>query len=211
MKKYSIVFLILLLIIALSGCKDSNPTNIDTKELETEIQEPEAQQEVIAKPEKDENESRGIIGSHYQDARLGLEERGFPKKSLGSSELMKAKTYENIREDGNTGLQYGCSLFIEQDNTVISATFDILNLKPLETEEFIEVAKSYLKYCASIPYDSMDADKVKAWIDENISGVGSGDSGLSIIVGDAKFSLYGTEVPSGIAGARLLEIEKLRE
>ena len=53
MKKYSVIVIVLLLIMILGGCKDSNLTHIDNKEPETA---PEIQQEVIAEPEKNEDE-----------------------------------------------------------------------------------------------------------------------------------------------------------
>lgn len=205
MRKFLSSFILTCLIIgALIGCsakndmqEDSNPAlQNETQKLTQDIE----QAEETVEPQ---TESRGIIGSHYIDVRLGLEQRGFPKKSLDESESIQCKTYENTMEGV---VQYNCSLFIEQDDTIMSANFDILNLELIETEDFIKYATSYLKYCASMPYDTMDVDKVYNWIDENIEEVGSGDEGVSIIIGDAEFSLYGTETSSGIAGTRLLEI-----
>lgn len=210
MRKFLSFFILTCLIIgALVGCsvktdvpEDYNPALQD--EIQKSTQDIEPEEEVV----EPQTESRGIIGSHYIDIRLGLEEREFPKKSLDKSELMQCETYENTMESAYAEVQYNCSLFIEQDDTIMSANFDILNLGLLETEDFIKYATSYLKYCASMPYDTMDVDKVYNWIDENIDEVSSEDEGVSIIIGDAEFSLHGTEAPSGIAGTRLLEIRK---
>lgn len=205
MRKFLSSFILTCLIIgALVGCSAKNDMQEDSNlalqnETQKLTQDIEQEEETV----EPQTESRGIIGSHYIDVRLGLEQRGFPKKSLDESESMQCKTYENTMEGV---VQYNCSLFIEQDDTIMSANFDILNLELIETEDFIKYATSYLKYCASMPYDTMDVDKVYNWIDENIEEVGSGDEGVSIIIGDAEFSLYGTEVSSGIAGTRLLEI-----
>ena len=221
MKKFlSLFFGVCLIIGALTGC--SQNTNVPeppktaqgSSEEAAETPEPATPQEPTkpqSKAEEPKTESRGIQGSYYIDPRVGLEERGFPKKSLGKSEVMDCRTYENIRDDANTGIRYSVSLFIEKDNTIISAIFETINLKPLETEDFIKASTNYLHYCASVPYDTMNADKVRKWIEENIDKVDSAEKGASIIIGDAEFTLYGTKAPSGIAGTRLLEIRKVDE
>ncbi|WP_096636426.1 hypothetical protein [Clostridium cochlearium] len=184
--------------IALVGC---TKVEGNTKEKAQSVKQEEKIEEI-------KTESRGIKGSHYIDPRLGLEERGFPKKSLEDLESRECKIYENTRKDDSTGIQYNCSLCIEDDNTIISATFEVLNLEGVETERFINNATNYLKYCGSVPYDTADVDKVYSWIDENIEQVGSGDKGATIVIGDAEFNLYGTQLPSGVPGSRIIEIQK---
>ncbi|RXI50193.1 hypothetical protein DP124_12040 [Clostridium tetani] len=197
-KRISFYIVACLVTIALVGC---TKVEGNTKEKAQSVKQEEKAEEV--KPE-----SRGIKGTHYIDPRLGLEERGFPKKSLEDLESRKCKIYENTRKDDSTGIQYNCSLCIEDDNTIISATFEVLNLEEIEIGRFISNATNYLKYCGSIPYDTSNVDKVYSWIDENIEQVGSGEKGATIVIGDAEFNLYGTQLPSGIPGSRTIEIQK---
>jgi len=55
---------------------------------------------------------------------------------------------------------------------------------------FMQDALEYLLYVATVPYDTSDSTVVKEWIKENVAGLETGTS-FEIVVGDAKFTLYG--------------------
>lgn len=204
LKRVLVVLLICMFLcsVVVSGCGNANTSQIS--ENSGSLQTSENDTGV-------KTESRGIPGSHYQDARLGLEQNGFPAAKLGRSEIMNCRTYENIRVDSYKEVSYDCSLFIEQDSTVINAEFGIVNNGPIPTEDFLALATAYMKYCASIPYDTADIEKVTTWVEEEITTVGENNEKKSIRVGDAEFTLYGTKFPSGIAASRLIEINKIVE
>lgn len=203
MNKKILCSILCFMIISMTGCS--------TETDKVEETSPVTQDKEVEETKEVEVESRGIKGSHYINPRMGLEERGFPEKELDDLDEMNCQIYDNMTVDQSTGIQYSCGLTIENDHTIISAEFGTLNLNGLDTDAYTSNATRYLKYCGSLPYDEADIDKVYEWIDENIGTVGGGDEGANIVIGDAEFNLYGTQLPSGLPGARMLSIQKVNK
>lgn len=177
-------------------------------------QEVEKRQEV--KQEANEVEHKGIAGSSYVNLTIPLEKIGFPKHDISPVDednivVIPVVTYED--ESGMVMRYYMSYYGVGSDylGEIEGAVFSIENGIDIEPESFIELAKSYLSFCSSMPYDSAEPEKVMEWVKENIEDAGNGKDGgnIEITVGDAKFILTGNDLEDGTYGERTLRIEKV--
>lgn len=193
---------------AVNSSSEQNQDNKAEESLKENIEEKQ-DDNVQEETKNEEDVTEGIKGSNYIDIALNLENTGFPKHSVSSMEgtdlnFIELSTYV----DEETGATLNYSLSYNQDKEVVNATFDILNTGACSNDVFLAYATSYLKFCSSMPYDSSDSDKVSGWITENINNIHEVEGGSSIVIGDAKFTLSGNMLDSGIIGLRSLEISK---
>lgn len=155
--------------------------------------------------EETEKDTRGIAGSHYYDMCYAMMENGFPQYETAyiAEEDLNLIPYSQL--DDICTYTYGLSYI--DSGELVDGSFSIANTNLLDGESFLEEAKTYLNFCATMPYDTMDTEKLQKWIAENIETVDSGEDGAEIVVGDAKFELYGAKV-NGISTAITLYFEK---
>ena len=190
MKKWLCMVLCIGMMFGAVGCGDAEQTT-----------EPEEKQEEQAKKE----DTRGIAGSHYYDMCNAMMKNGFPQ--FETSYLAD----EDINIVVNSQLQdvytYTYGLSYVNSGEIVDGSFSIANTDMLDNDTFLEEAKVFLNFCATMPYDTMDAEKLQNWIAENITTVGSGEDGAEIVIGDAKFTLYGAEV-NGTQTGRTMYVEK---
>ncbi len=128
----------------------------------------------------------GILGSYYVDITLGTEKSlGFPKHERFGKNSYVGTKYTL----GGTKLSYRVD--VGDKNSVKYAEFEAMY--GYDKEEYEETALNYLKYCVTLPYDDSNPELAQSWIEENLFEVVSPETSKSIVIGNAKFELYGTE------------------
>lgn len=220
MKKILLV-LVMLVSLSIVGCSNDSKQATSSSAVQSNVDEKEKPEdeevEDIEEDEESENlekDERGIPGSAYVDIALGLEQRGFPKYTTQKIEEMDCMYIEPvIYNDPDTGAELSYYLTYLGTGTgamgeIITADFIIANLGGVNNDDFIALAKSYLTFCATMPYDTSDVDAVIKWVDENIQNTSSAENIATTTIGDAKFEMSGGTFPSGVAGSRRLTISK---
>lgn len=198
-KKWSILLSMALCFGLLAGCGGETTGE--------PVQEEQQEQEV-------EEDERGIAGSHYYDMCYAMMQNGFPQYETSCIDDPMSEENQKINIIPYSHLQDVCTytygLSYIDSGELVDGSFSIANTSVLDGESFLKEAKVYLNFCATMPYDTMDAEKLQEWIGENLDTVGNGEEDMEIVVGDVKFMLVGTEV-NGIPSARTLYFEKAHE
>lgn len=209
MKRPRIILLLLTMVLSiLSGC-NSNAQVDESQEIESQRPSESAQVETEAPTKEMESDTRGILGSHGTDIRMGLTQFGLEEAPISSApEAARdvfAYTSTARYQDVLLGVSYDYSLTMDSEFQIIGASFGITN-DGVSNTDFIRLAKLYLGFCATMPYDASDSSQVRNWVESNIEAVGNGESAF-ITVGDAKFELYGTASGDGF-GSIWMDISK---
>jgi hypothetical protein len=152
------------------------------------------------------NDDNLIKGSSVTTIKQNLMQWGFKDASPDSVESSTDIFYTCSTTNGNTGATLNYSIIATNSLEVKSATFTVTNTQGVSTKSFESVAAGYLGYCATMPYDSAQPEKVKKWVEGNISKATVTGKAFTLIVGDAQFSLYGNG-----SGSRMLEVKKVKE
>lgn len=202
--------LTLLMAIAIATCLISCGS---TAEKPTEVK---TDQSTEAKTETVENlpDTRGIIGSHSTNIKLSLVNLGIPEGIVTSApEEAKAaysKGCHSKYTDPSSGVTFDYSMVMDTGFQIISASFGIdRDIAKMNDTDFLDVAKTYLGYCATMPYDAGDPEVSRPWIESSISSV---DTGIpqTISIGDAKFELSGASC-NGHVTTYSLQLSKVSE
>lgn len=212
MKKALAVALAICLLLATVGCSSYSATPSSSPSSPASPS-PTPEPSPSPTPTEEPEETIGILGSHLTDVRLGLVNFGIPEGSF-SHAPEEAKAYYRIRSsssaenlDFDASIDY--SMSADSNYQLISGTFGATWLVNQDNRIFTAGAQLYLRYVASIPYDSADPEAAQAWVDENMLLAAEGES-VSTIIGDAKFELFGTMVGDNY-GAFWMEITKVED
>lgn len=211
MKKILAILLFGVLTVGLLGGCGNNVEAEKPQEVKGEINNEEVEQE--NKPEH-----KGIEGSSYTDLTTPLEEMGFPKHDVFPMDDDNVVVIPAVSYEDKSGLmlKYYLSYYGTDSDyfgEIEGAVFSIENVIDTEPAKFIELAKNYLGFCASMPYENSDQQKIVDWVKENMEAAGPGkdDKDINITIGDAKFTLSGYDFENGIHGERTLRIEKVQK
>lgn len=134
-----------------------------------------------------------IPGIAAADIKLNLQKLGL--KFTGPR---PAKSFDGYLDDGegvdpDTGVTLSCSIIAVDPLKIKYVTFRVDGTAVagiLPPEYFIAVAKGFLGYTATLPYDGAEPAKARAWVEENI---GRANKPGSIItkIGPVEFTLAG--------------------
>ena len=208
MKKFVALLAALSLLISLAACgqapaadKTVPSANDDTQQTaDTSTQEPQQEPE----PQK----LIGLPGSHITDIRMGLNENfGIPEGSIGHSkdpDHTDVMISDSSVEPEDAGIMLMYSLSADSDYQLLAGMFDILNTGAHDDDTFLTAASVYLGFCATVPYDTADAEKAKAFITDNIADF---ENGPSETIGDAIFTIRGNRLDDGAIGTLGLTIK----
>lgn len=193
----------MLVVGTLGGCGKEDGQSQETQQEQGETGED--------KPEEVEAEHEGIAGSSYTDVTVSLKEIGFPQHTISPVEGEDVVVIPAVSLEVEEGIimRYYMSYFGLGSNysgEIEGATFSIENGLNADPETFMELAKSYFTFCASLPYDSAEPEKAMEWVKENVEAPGEG---VELIIGDAEFALRGTDQENGTYGQRTLRINKV--
>lgn len=146
-----------------------------------------------------------IKGSSATDLKLDLQQWGFTDVKSSAGPGGKGFFYTCTANDSDTGNLMSYSITAEQDFSVASASFFVANTTKTSADNFSALCDGYLGFCATMPYDAAQQAKAKSWVEENMAFANTKGHVLSIVIGDAKFELYGVSSTS-----RVLEISKAK-
>lgn len=89
---------------------------------------------------------------------------------------------------GNKGILYDYSITMDSDGEIIGASFGIVGTTASQ-KELLTAADLFFYSVSIISYDTSDEEQLTAWFEENLPS--ASDAATEIVVGDAKFELYG--------------------
>lgn len=134
-----------------------------------------------------------IPGILPADIYLSLE------KTYGLKVDMKQGTTGNYYYYGEKTVRKGvkiiCQIYPEEDSLLIDFADFIVDASGgigiVSKSTINEIAKNYLGYCATVPYDGSKPLEAKQWVINNIVNIKQGEV-LSKTIGKVKFELFGT-------------------
>lgn len=148
-------------------------------------------------PSAEEPDTRGIIGSHMTDIRMGMTQFGFEEPSIKNApeEVRDYYAYScsTLTESADLDASLDYSITADTEFQIVGGTFGISWSANGENSDFVSSAQIYLGFVSSIPYDEADTASAKQWVLDNVPSVADGES-CSTTIGDAKFELYGTKL-----------------
>lgn len=157
-------------------------------------------------------DTRGILGSHATDIRMGLTEFGLEEAPLSTAPDEAKEVFAHSCTASYTdeilGVTYDYSLTLDSNFQVIGASFGISN-ESAEEDAYQALAAIYLGFCATMPYDASDTAAAKQFILDNIYEISANNS-AELVIGDAKFELYGLKAGYHF-GQYWLDISKITE
>ena len=138
----------------------------------------------------------GIKGSHITDIMLGLEQSGakIPKPDMKASKDKSAGAHycSASAKNEELGAAFSYSLSADQDFRLISGSFEVMSDFLVDDAAFLDVAKNYLGYCATMPCDATSGSLdgiARDWVELTLDNMGSSESGVNVIWDDAKYQL----------------------
>ena len=179
--------LLIFLVIILSGCNYKNSGN-SSQFISSSNSSLNTSSSVESAASISSNISigTGIKGSNITDVKTGLEKFGFsnplPKKS---TENDNEYIYQTINSDTNATYSYFAVTIGLSEIKSISFT-----LVSSDVSKNLDV--SYIKWAASIPYDSATPSTAQTWVSNNINNLETGKP-ITKIFGDALFELSGNK------------------
>ncbi len=94
------------------------------------------------------------------------------------------------------GVKIICQMYLEENSLLIAFANFIVDASGgigiVSKSAINEIAKDYLGYCATIPYDGSKPLEAKKWVINNIGNIKQGKV-LSKTIGKVKFELFGTD------------------
>lgn len=208
MTKFKIISVMLCSIILLTSC---SAKDIPTDEVPEEVsgvseairESGEKARDGKANPVIEESieliKETGLAGSYVSDIRVGMKENfGMPENKFNtSSDLAITSQYcSSSLSIQELGVNLSYNIGFDKDFQIVQADFEIMNSFTVGTPtDFLENSKQFLKFAASMPYDTNDITKAYNFIDENISSVADLENkSIDTIIGDAKFTLGGNKI-----------------
>lgn len=158
-KKFISLFMSAAIVFSVAACGESSSSASGNAEEKVEaeediVEEPEEeaeQGETDSEEEEAETKMPGIPGSQVYDIIISLEDSGIPKADTVTND--DGFQYDSVTTD------YAYSITANSDHEVSCAVFYVFSEEDTE---------GYLKYCASMPYDTSDSEAAQAWVDENL-------------------------------------------
>lgn len=197
MKKVVAGILALCFVCALTACAGSPSTNsaeevTTTADTSTEVSEQTPPQGEETTP----TTLVGIPGSNAADIRIGLKDTGgIPKGEISDAAdtSLSAKYCTSSTEIAGAGVSLSYNLSLDADEAITTAVFSVISYQVAANEDLLEFAKSYLSYCASMPYDTADSASAQEWVKTNLADYANSPK---TTIGDATFKLAGTVNPN---------------
>jgi len=208
MKKFLIVAVVTLLSILSTACNEEKAVEVSSK-VESEVSEVSVatySEEISEKPSEPSASIPSIKGSHYTDITLNLKANGFPDANKNSIEGTDFRTCNSKKTDFSTSSILSYDVTYGRNSEIISASFEASNDLLVDGDQFIELAKSYLSFCATFPYDDNDSERAKKWVTDNINNIGSSENPPTLQIGNAIFEIFGSNAPDGTPIFRTLYI-----
>lgn len=196
MKKVVAGILALCFVCALTACAGSPSTNSTEEVTTTSDASPEVSEQTTPQEEEATPTTLvGIPGSNAADIRIGLEDTGgIPKGEISDAAdtSLSAKYCSSSTEIAGAGVSLAYNLSLDADEAITTAVFSVVSYQVAADEDLLEFAKSYLSYCASMPYDTADSASAQEWVAANLSDYANSPK---TTIGDATFKLAGTVNP----------------
>lgn len=143
----------------------------------------------------------GIPGLAKPDVIINLEDRygiEFGQDSAGADGMSSTL---GTGTDPVTGAMLDCMIYWSLEGSEYRVPLvEFSCIAPTNPDDINAIASAYLGYCATIPYTGADPAAAQAWIEENVASANTQGEMLETVIGDARFTLYGTDQ------ARILEI-----
>lgn len=197
MKKVIAGLFVFCLICALTACagspKNNASTENDSTTSDTSANLPE--QTTSQNDKTAPTTLIGIPGSSAADILIGLEEAGgIPKGEISKAAdiSLNAKTCSSSTEIEGAGVSLSYHLSLDEKESITTALFSVISYQVATNEDLLEFAKSYLSYCASMPYDTADSASAQEWVKANIPNYMDAPQ---TTIGDATFTLAGAVQP----------------
>ncbi|NPV92088.1 MAG: hypothetical protein HPY50_15080 [Firmicutes bacterium] len=158
---------------------------------------------------KQKDEESGLIsGILAADIKLNLE-KSWKLKFTGPRPVPGSKEYldDGKVTDPDTGVQLSCTITEDTATKVKYATFradgtGVAGLLPAEI--YLAVAKGFLGFSSTLPYDGSDPAKAKEWVEKNISKANQPGKPITTTIGQVEFTLAGGKY------IRLLSLKPVR-
>jgi len=198
-----LVALLVMFAVWFSGCGEDQAATPKSPSIEQKAEQP-AQQEAEQQKEKQQasqNEEgvdadkKHIPGLMSGDIKVGLEQTWglrFTGPQIGQT--LAVDHGEAI--DPDTGVTLICDIYESSPMAIQWVEFTVDGSAvagSLDNALFNAVAKGYLGYAATVPYDGADQEKAKAWVEANVKAANKQGKVLSTVIGPVKFELYGTQ------------------
>lgn len=148
------------------------------------------------KPKAENKPAEKIIpGLTATDIKLNLEKHGF--EFTGPRPMTSSDGYfdEGKATDLATGVDYSVTINALSPSQVRAVTFradGTLAAGSVSRSKILSVAKEYLGYCATVPYDGANPQQARKWVESNITKVKQGKP-VETVIGNAKLVLAGEE------------------
>lgn len=168
-------------------------SNTDTTQGDKSNQQPQQQTKQDIQESKEISKDR-IPGIMSGDIKVSLESKGF--KFTGPRPLQDGTGYldDGKLKDASTGIELSCTISAENPTiikTVIFRADGTLAAGTLSQDKYLSIAKGFLGYYATLPYDGAEQDKARKWVEDNIGNVKQGQP-VEIKIGPAKYTLAGS-------------------
>lgn len=206
MKRIILGFLACAFLLSLSGCGNTSATESNSS---NSASTQEISSISSASHANDASTSESTIDNHQQDTQdpddngiPGM--KAFPIRAVLESDPFCIPMTDDVPApteakgiysssctssgSGNKGVLYDYSITMDSDGEIIGASFGIVSTTASQKELLI-AADLFFYSVSIIDYDTSDEDQLTAWFEENLSS--ASDDATEIIVGDAKFELYG--------------------
>lgn len=203
MKKLLCLLFAICLIGSITGCggnpqvntSQSQPTASTTENTSDNEQSSDSTSESTSTTEPADD--RGISGMKSFQTRMILNSAfGIPLADKTEDD-QSVSTYcavhytsNNFYEENGVTVLCDYSISVDNDDEIVGASFGINAITASKTE--LALAADLFFYAVGLTsYDTSDTETLTAWLEENIFTVGIEETGVSIVIGDARFELYG--------------------
>lgn len=201
--------LLALLLLVFCGCASEGDVTVEPSDTAAPI---ESTPELSSEPTTDvsDEDTRGIIGSHATDIRMGLTKFGLDEAPFSAApdeaKEVFAHSCNATYKDETLGVTYDYSLTLDSKFQIIGASFGISN-QDAKVDVYTDIATQYLGFCATMPYDKSSTEEAKSFIEDNLADISANNS-AEIVIGDAKFELHGLKA-GNYFGEYWLDISKV--
>lgn len=221
MKKHITAVVLSLAILSLSSCSSpSSPPSSASPESSSissgftstsapdDVSSPESPSPTPDSSESKSDRMVGIKGSYIKDIQIGVSNFGMDDNSAEGApdEAPYRWTATKNWNFPETTVLLDYSIIGDDDSQLISGSFGTTWDAVMDNEVFITASEYYLGFIATMPYDSSDPEATKQWVLDNLATVASSDP-VSTTIGDAVFTLSGTNTPDGTPSSYLLQIQ----
>jgi hypothetical protein len=140
-----------------------------------------------------EEMSNFINGLNPVDVYMNMEKQGFKTEKQLGGEYGNAWTSTMSYDGMDCKVETFSSNVNNVESVTATAMIDVTSKKIIATKQFIQ-------FVATLPYENAKPEDAANWVDKNFN-----NDKASIIIGDAKFTIYAPSV-----AVRMLRIEKAK-